>query len=138
MNRVVADTNVLASGFVRRHPAAFPVQILDAWRERAFILAISDYLLVELERTLNRPYFATRLNPRQIAAILTLLRTEAMLVGITEPTQRVATHREDDLILATAVAAQADYLVTGDAKLQHIGAYQGVSILSPRDFVELL
>jgi predicted nucleic acid-binding protein len=42
------------------------------------------------------------------------------------------------LILATAVSANADYLVTGDRKLRDLGRYANVTILSPRAFVELL
>jgi len=50
----------------------------------------------------------------------------------------VATHPEDDLILATAVAGEASYLVTGDRKLRAVGAFQGVTILSPREFLARL
>jgi predicted nucleic acid-binding protein len=50
----------------------------------------------------------------------------------------VATHPEDDLILATAIARGASYLVTGDRKLRAVGAFQEVILLSPRDFHELL
>jgi hypothetical protein len=44
----------------------------------------------------------------------------------------VATHPEDDLILATALSGAADYLITGDSKLQKLGTFQSVTILSPR------
>jgi predicted nucleic acid-binding protein len=50
----------------------------------------------------------------------------------------VATHPEDDLILATAVAANATYLVTGDRKLRAVGNFRGVTILSPREFLATL
>ncbi len=50
----------------------------------------------------------------------------------------MATHPEDDLVLATAVSAAADYLVTGDKQLQRLGGYHGVAIVSPRDFLALL
>ena len=53
-------------------------------------------------------------------------------------TSGVATHPEDDQILATAVSAQAEYLVTGDKKLQQLGAYQGVRVFAPRAFLDLL
>ena len=36
-------------------------------------------------------------------------------------------------MLATAVSAAADYLVTGDKQLQRLGGYQGVAIVTPRD-----
>ncbi|MCC7021329.1 MAG: hypothetical protein IT338_00795 [Thermomicrobiales bacterium] len=50
----------------------------------------------------------------------------------------MATHPEDDLILATAVACRASYLVTGDRKLRAVGAFRGVAILSPREFLTRL
>ncbi len=57
---------------------------------------------------------------------------------ITVTVQGVASHPEDDLILATAVSARADYLVTGDRQLLALGTFQGVQIVSPRDFVAIL
>lgn len=50
----------------------------------------------------------------------------------------VATHPEDDLVLATAVSAQVDYLVTGDRQLQRLDTFQDVRILSPRQFLTIL
>jgi predicted nucleic acid-binding protein len=44
---------------------------------------------------------------------------------------------EDDNILACALAAEADYLVTGDADLLELHEFKGTSIATPKDF-ELL
>ncbi len=52
--------------------------------------------------------------------------------------QGVATHPEDDLILATAVSGGAQYLVTGDRQLLKLGNYQGVQIVTARDFLDRL
>ena len=41
---------------------------------------------------------------------------------------------DDDNIIACAVAAKADYLVTGDSDLLEIKCYQDIKILTPRDF----
>lgn len=41
-------------------------------------------------------------------------------------------------VLATAVSARVDYLATGDKQLLKLGQYQGVVILSPRDFLARL
>jgi hypothetical protein len=49
-----------------------------------------------------------------------------------------ATHPEDDLVLAAAVSAAADYLVTGDRQIRRLGSYQGVTIISPSDSLALL
>jgi len=50
----------------------------------------------------------------------------------------VGGHKEDDLILAMAVSAQAQYLVTRDEKLRKLAAFQGVVIVSPREFLGIL
>jgi predicted nucleic acid-binding protein len=59
-------------------------------------------------------------------------------VSITAEIQGVASHPEDDVILATAINGGAEFLVTGGRKLQILGFYQGVRILCSRDFLELL
>lgn len=138
MTTVVVDANVLASGFVRTNPAAPPTRLVDLWEARAYELIVSPHILTEVEHTFQGRYFQRRMSQEQIAADLLLLQTDASLIPITLQVHGVATHREDDLVLATAVSAQADYLVTGDTKLQHLGSYEGVQILSPRAFLELL
>lgn len=130
------DTNVLASGFVRVNPNAIPVQILDAWRADRFHLVVSPPILRELARTFGQPYFQQRLSIEQIAHVLSVLSAE--ITPISASVSGVAAHPEDDAILATAVSAQAEYLVTGDRKLQGLGRFEGVEILSPRAFLAVL
>jgi uncharacterized protein len=134
----VLDANVLASGFVRANPDSATVQTLDAWRAGRYLLILSEHLLDEVDRTLESPYFARRLSWERRANDMGLLRTRSAVIEITVSVTGVATHPEDDLVLATAVSAGADYLVTGDRKLQRLGSYEGVTIVSPRQFLDLL
>ena len=91
-----------------------------------------------MDRTFGDSYFRRRLGSEQISAAVRLLRRQAVLTDITMDVHGVATHPEDDLTLASAVSAHADYLVTGDKKLQGLCSYQGVRIVSPRAFLEML
>jgi uncharacterized protein len=135
--RAVLDTNVLASGFVT--PLGAPGRLLAAWATGVFELVVSEPILTELTRTFQASYFARRLSPQQQADIIALVQNEASLTPITAPVSGVATHSEDDRILATAVSAGVDYLVTGDGPLRRrVSTYQGVQLLSPREFLELL
>jgi predicted nucleic acid-binding protein len=43
----------------------------------------------------------------------------------------------DNVVLGCAIAAQVDYLVTGDRDLLDLHPFQGLPILSPRDFESL-
>jgi len=132
----VFDANVLASGFVR--PDAPPGQLLQLWKLGRFTLIVSEPLIAETKRTLEKPYFVARLTIDQRANNITLLRAEAVVTDLAADVSGVATHPEDDLVLAAAVSAGAAYLVTGDTKLQRLGSYQGVRIVSPRQFLNLL
>lgn len=136
MIRAVLDTNTLASGAVA--PGGTLAAIIDAWRNGAFEVVISTEILVELEHTLQKPYFRRRLTAEQVGRFLILLQRRATLAPITIRVRGVATHMEDDLVLATAVSAKTPYLVTGDTKLQRLGSYQAVTIVSPRQFLEIL
>jgi putative PIN family toxin of toxin-antitoxin system len=133
---VVFDANVLASGFVRKQAA--PGRLLIAWEAGLFELFTSDHILAEVERTFAKPYFRARLTPEDANAAMTLLRRSARSVPLSIEVHGVATHPEDDVVPATAVSARAEYLVTGDRQLLALGGYQGVRIISPRTFLEIL
>jgi putative PIN family toxin of toxin-antitoxin system len=134
----VLDTNVLASGFINPEPP--PGQLLAAWRRGLYVLVVSDHILTELARTFRRPYFSRRLSPTQQATNLTLLQHQASRIDLTVSVSGVASHPEDDLILATARSGHAEYLVTGDERLRkRVGpTYQGITIASPQEFLNIL
>jgi putative PIN family toxin of toxin-antitoxin system len=133
---VVLDTNILARGAISRATAVSA--IIDAWIAGEFTLATSTHILAELGRVLQKPHFSQRLSSTTVAAYQQLLTTQATLVPITAQVSGVATHPEDDLVLATAVSARADYLVTRDRQLLRLGSYQGVTVLSPTEFLQAL
>ena len=54
------------------------------------------------------------------------------------PEVRIVRDPNDDAIVACAVAAGADYLVTRDKDLLSIKAHQGIAVISPEAFLALL
>jgi uncharacterized protein len=44
----------------------------------------------------------------------------------------------DDMIVATAVKAKADFIVTGDRHLLALGSHDSIRIVTPREFLDLL
>ena len=139
MIRAVLDTNVLVSGFASvAQTTSTPAELIRRWRFRRYSLIVSEPILYELEHTLRNEYFQQRLTPRDVDDALKLLGSEAIHIHLGLTVARVASHPEDDLILATAVSGDVDYLVTGDRALQALGSYQGVQIVSPRHFLGVL
>jgi uncharacterized protein len=130
------DTNVLVSAFLT--PGSAPGEVVSAAQRGAFRLALSDYILNELSLVLERPYFAARVPIARQTTGFDALRVIAVMV-VPEPSVRgVSRDPKDDPVLGTAVAANAAYLVTGDADLLMLGRYGAVAIVAPRPFLTLL
>ena len=132
--RVALDTNVLLSALA--FPGSKPDQVLHRVRRGEVELFLSAFILPELERILRDKF---RFTKRQIDERVRIIRRLATLV---EPRERiaVAAARDDDnRILECALAARADYLVTGDKEhllpLQSIGTTR---IVTPATFLELV
>ena len=136
MIRAVLDTNVLASGLLSTGGA--PSMLLALWEARRFVLVISPPILAELERTLLKPYFQGHYQIGQVERGIQRLRSHAILTPITVDVKGIATHPEDDLVIASAIGAGADILVTGDHGLRGVDRYQGIAIRTPREFLDLL
>jgi putative PIN family toxin of toxin-antitoxin system len=135
----VFNTNVLAAGFVGlADPHSTPGELPRRWRAKTFTLVVSEPILVKLARVFSYPYFTRRLSTGEIADVFVGLRAQALIQPITVEASGVATHPQDDVILATAVSAQAPYLVTGDKPLLERRAFRGTLLLSPRQFLEIL
>jgi putative PIN family toxin of toxin-antitoxin system len=134
----VLDANVVISALVGRHGhAAFA---LNAAIDGHFVLCLSEYILGEIHRRVRTPRIASRidLSPdeideylRQVARIARLVVPDETIVGIVRDPQ-------DDVILGTAVAGEADYLVTGDVDLLSLATFEAVRIVTPRQFTAIL
>jgi putative PIN family toxin of toxin-antitoxin system len=127
--RVVADTNTIVSGLLWR---GAPRQVLDAAQAGRIDLATSAILLAELEDVLSRDKFVERLKRARILA-QELVLGYAALAKLFEPatiSPVVLEDPEDDAVLACAVAAQADAIVSGDSHLLNLKDYQGIPVLT--------
>jgi putative PIN family toxin of toxin-antitoxin system len=135
--RVTIDANVLVVAPL--NPVSPPGLIRQAWEDGRFRLVLSEHLLDEVIRTHRKPFFRARLADPDSDEYVDLLRSRATIVQITASVQGVATHPEDNLILATAISGNVDYRVTGDERLRsRVPTYQGIQVVSPAQFVALL
>ena len=110
--RVVTDTNTVISGLMWR---GAPHRILEAARAGQIILYTSPLLLAELEDVLARSKFAERQMRAQVTA-RELVWGYAALTRLVEPQPIdpvILEDPDDDAVLACAVAAQAEVVVSG-------------------------
>ncbi|RMF27454.1 MAG: putative toxin-antitoxin system toxin component, PIN family [Chloroflexi bacterium] len=136
--RAVLDTNVLISGLIAVR--GIPRRILDAWLEGHFTLVISLYLIEELVYVLSYPRIARRLSlsDEELAVILVALLTKAKVTPGKLRLPGVTRDPKDDAVVACAKEGAADYIVSGDQDLLVLGEYEGIQIVTPRQFWEVL
>ena len=129
--KAVLDTNVLVSATLF---GGIPEQVLASARSGRFESVTSLALLDEFEDVLVRKF-------HQDAAIAHALRNEVeSSTTLVEPTEvvRITRDPDDDLLLAVAVAASVDAIVSGDADVLDVGSHRDIEILTPRAFLDRL
>ncbi len=111
MIRAVIDTNVLVSGLLT--PAGHEALILLAIHQGLVRPCFSDEILSEYTAVLARPKFA--FPPDEIAAALAMFRRLGELV-VPEGSVLTSPDPADTKFLHCAIAAAAEYLVTGNKR----------------------
>lgn len=134
--KVVLDTNVLISGLML--PESIPGKIVTAWRNAHFDLVLSDPMLAEIAKVLAYPKIANRLqwDTHRIEQFGLLLRFKTHVVEIDQVNAEVPDDPDDNMILATFLAGQAEYLITGDSDL--LALQHQYPILTPAEFAKRL
>ena len=135
--RLVLDTNVVVAGLLWRGPPRRLIEL--AVEDRAVELFSSPILLDELIQTLRHAKFAQRIERFGTSADA-LVPQYAALVSLVVPAsvpRVVAGDADDDHVIAAAVAARAELIVTGDRRhLLPIGRHRGIAIVTARDVVD--
>ena len=78
------------------------------------------------------------MNPTIADEWLEYIRVFALIVQATGAGQGITRDPKDDKFLDAAVSGKAAYLISSEKDLQVIGAYQGVKIVSPKEFLDIL
>jgi putative PIN family toxin of toxin-antitoxin system len=117
-----------------------PEQLLQLASEGGLELLTSQALLAELTGILNRPKFAQKLSEKNASAaeIVALYLQIATPIEATPLEESSLRDPDDAAVLACALAAQADLIVSGDADLQTLGRYQNIPILSAAQCLQRL
>ena len=135
--RIVIDTNIVVSGYFW-HGA--PKTVLDLAVAGTLTAFSSPELLLELHRVLSRAKFIPLLAKSGDTATQ-IVHKYAGWVHIVSPmplSAPVCADPDDDHVLACAMAAYADCVVTGDNQFLALGGYQGIEILSTRELLARL
>ena len=139
MIKAVLDSGVLVSAFVT--PKGISAELLHSARQDLFKIYLCEQIFEEIKRVLltyphiREQYFYSN---RQVAMFCQGLRDATNLVAKIPVIKVVANDPNDDMVVACAIKAKAQYIVTRDDDMLVIGKYKGIKIVTPEEFMEVL
>lgn len=136
MLRAVLDANVFVSAALR--PQGTPGLVLGRFLNAAFALVLSPAIVDEVLRALAYPKIRRRFGRgdarlwfEDIVVLADLVAGDVALSG-------VCADPDDDKYLAAAIEGRAAFVVTGDRALLGLREYEGIRVIAPRVFLDLL
>jgi putative PIN family toxin of toxin-antitoxin system len=129
--RVVLDTNVFVSGVFFTGP---PYEILRAWQRQRLDIVVSPPILEEYRRVGKK--LSDQFPGVDLAPILELVAARAIIVEAVELAEPVCDDPDDDKFIACAISGRAQYIVSGDRHLLKQSGYEGLKIVTPRQFLD--
>ena len=131
--RLVLDTNVVLSGLLWK---GVPGRLLFT-EDKDVQLFTSVPLIQELTGILSRSKFHMKLSASSLS-VSDLIDAYVELTEVVIPvrTPRLAPDPDDDVVIGTALAANANFLVTGDNGLLSVQSFDGGRIVSVREALQ--
>ena len=136
MRRIVIDTNIVLSGLLWRGPPY--VLLTHIGQNPGMQLFSSQALIDELAAVLIRPSPAKRLkliNKTAHEVLVDYVRAVTVLQPLAQP---VCRDPDDDEVLALALLAQAQAIVSGDNDLLVLQRFEGIAILTATQALQQL
>lgn len=134
----MVDTNLFISGLFGRDSLSAKLQ--DLWINQDFELATSMEILKEVSRVLRYPRIKKSFHPREetIRRFFRLVFRKATITRGLYSIDRITDDPSDNMFLACAMEAKADYIVSRDPHLRNLKHFQGVEIISLKTFIDKL
>jgi len=129
--KIVLDTNVVVSGLINSQGT--PAQVLAMVLAGAVQICHDDQILAEYAEVLARPRF--KFDAKQVREVLTKIETDGLPVDATDHPDLNLPDADDESFLAVALAASADFLVTGNLSDYPPDKRRGCRVVSPAAFM---
>lgn len=135
--KAVIDTNVLMAALLWRGP---PHALLEHVRAGTVSFVSSPALLAELADVIGRTKFDLILKHTNTSRERSLAQLRSLAEVIEPPAlhKPVCRDPDDDEVLALAIAAKVELIVSGDKDLLVLQRFEGIPILAPAQAVALI
>jgi putative PIN family toxin of toxin-antitoxin system len=98
-------------------------------------LAACDSIIYEIHKTMARKFDWTSF---RIQGAIEDYLDNTDVIGITGKLHGICRDPKDDMVIECAVLSGAKFIVSGDKDLIAVKDYEGIQVLTPRQFLQLL
>lgn len=132
--RVVLDTTTIISSFISEE--GYPYQAIQLWIKRDYDLVTSEWQIEEIKDVSKRDRIKPLVSPQAVGRLINLIREKAIVLETLSDVD-YSPDPKDNPILAAAVDAQVQYIVSGDKRdMLALERVKGIPIITVREFVE--
>lgn len=133
MHRVVVDTNIFVSAFIK---GGEPEELIQKWKQGKLVIVMSRDIVEEILEVLLRPKIGAPFS--YVERLGKVIYRKAVIVKLHQPLQVIINDPKDNKFLECAVEGKADYIISGDEHLLSLKEYQGIKIVKAKEFLEKL
>lgn len=134
--RIVLDTKILVSSLITTNTP--PDMLYQAWECNYFKLITSQAQVEEIERVFDYEHLKSIISPSSTQKLLNTIDVEAVIIDKI-PSINISPDPKDNMILATAIAGNANLIVTGDKRhLLSLKVVKGIPIVNAREALDIL
>jgi putative PIN family toxin of toxin-antitoxin system len=140
MIHALVDANIFVSYLLNKGEGETINFILTSAILGNYTLLIPGILLDELiHKVETKPYLIKKINKKDLEELVSILKEVGSIIPpIVETIPQVVRDPKDDYLLAYALIGNAHYLVSGDEDLIVLKEVEGVKIVSPIQFKEII
>ena len=133
---VVLDANIFVSFLLA--PSGSIGNLLQLWQNRILQVYITREIYEEVARVTKYSKITSRIPPETRLMLLRLLLHATFKTPQVPALNVIEVDPSDNKYLECALAASARWIITGDKHLLQLKKYQGIHIITPRQFLQQL
>ena len=134
--KIVLDANVFVSSFIGNGNPKVIVKRISKGKDTLFI---SDDIMSEVIRVFRKRKF--HLTEEAIKYRIDSIKEIGTKIKVSDServTDSGCRDKDDNRYLECAVAANADYIISGDIHLRELKEYRGIRIVNPAEYLEIV
>ncbi len=135
--KVVLDTNVFVSGTFWKGDSAKIINLIDS---KELTLILSDDLIEEYNNVIIRDEILDKIQNKQLIlnkSVQKIIQDSLVVFPLTK-FDIIKEDPDDNKVIECAVEGNADYIITNDNHLLKLKEFQGIKILTPEEFLQII